>query len=314
MKANKGRIILLALTSLATAATAFAFSPVPKASAKALGVTRGKSFSSGAVFVNGKFLEPPYVVERWGTGIRINKTPVTGQVVSWNEFLKTQPGVKVTKVEPKDEAPAPVAEEPAETNAVAEAAEAPAPADSIAKAESLDEIFDEGEDKPKDEGKEKAKGEEAKSEGEEKAKSEGEVEKAKSEGEGEKAKPKTKAKVVYSIDGPFVPNEASKALVTRINATRTEIDKILRSGGFVFFGDKYERVVGDRRILQDLLVKLPEVQMNAKDVEDFCTKARAAQLDYLNDVLRWELYKNRVDYLKLRKLREQMKEKDALGL
>ncbi len=304
MKANKGRIILLALTSLATTA-AFAFSPVPKASAKALGVTRGKSFSSGAVFVNGKFLEPPYVVERWGTGIRINKTPVTGQVVSWNEFLKTQPGVKVTKVEPKDEAPAPVAEEPAETNAVAEAAEAPAPADSIAKAESLDEIFDEGEDKPKDEGKEKAKGEEAKSEGEENAKS---------EGEGEKAKPKTKAKVVYSIDGPFVPNEASKALVTRINATRTEIDKILRSGGFIFFGDKYERVVGDRRILQDLLVKLPEVQMNAKDVEDFCTKARAAQLEYLNDVLRWELYKNRVDYLKLRKLREQMKEKDALGL
>ena len=299
MKANKGRIILLALTSLATTA-AFAFSPVPKASAKALGVTRGKSFSSGAVFVNGKFLDPPYVVERWGTGVRINKTPVTGQVVSWNEFLKTQPSVKVTKVEPKDEAPAPVAEEPAETNAVVEAAEAPAPADSIAKAESLDEIFDEGEDKPKDEGK---------------AKDEGEGEKpAKDEGEEAKQKPKAKAKVVYSIDGPFVPNEASKALVTRINAARTEIDKHLRSGGFIFFGDKYARVDGDSRALQDLLSKLPEVQMNAKDVEDFCTKTRAAQLDYFNEVLRWELYRNRVDYLKLRKLREQMKEKDVLGL
>ena len=89
--------VALAVAMMATAG--LAFEPIPKASARALGVTRGKSFSSGAVFVNGKFLAPPYVVERWGTGIRINQTPVTDQVVEWTEFLKTQRGFKMTKTE-----------------------------------------------------------------------------------------------------------------------------------------------------------------------------------------------------------------------
>lgn len=82
------------------ALAAGAFPAIPKESAKALGVTRGRPFSEGIVFVNGKYLPPPYVVERWGTGIRINKIPVTGQIISWNEFLKTQKNVKVVEPEP----------------------------------------------------------------------------------------------------------------------------------------------------------------------------------------------------------------------
>ena len=72
---------------------------VPMDSAKALGVTKGKAFRSGLVFINGKYLPPPYVVSRWGTGLRINNKPVTGQIINWTEFLKTQSGVKVSKTE-----------------------------------------------------------------------------------------------------------------------------------------------------------------------------------------------------------------------
>ena len=60
---------------------------IPKASGKALGVTRGRQFDAGLVFINGKFIEPPYVVERWGVGISINGTPAVPQVIDWTEFL-----------------------------------------------------------------------------------------------------------------------------------------------------------------------------------------------------------------------------------
>ena len=58
------KIYLSALMVAALATAASAMHEIPKASAKALGVTRGKSFSSGVVFIEGKYIPPPYVVER----------------------------------------------------------------------------------------------------------------------------------------------------------------------------------------------------------------------------------------------------------
>ena len=91
----------LAAAVAAAAVAASAMPEIPKESASALGVTRGRPFTSGVVFVDGKYVEPPYVVERWGNGIRINKTSVTGQVIPWNEFLKTQEGVKSRRPRPR---------------------------------------------------------------------------------------------------------------------------------------------------------------------------------------------------------------------
>ena len=72
------------------AATAFAFQPIPKESAKALGMTRGKPFVAGVVFINGKFIDPPYTVERWGTGIRINQTPVSIRIGTRIVYIRPQ--------------------------------------------------------------------------------------------------------------------------------------------------------------------------------------------------------------------------------
>lgn len=132
------------------ALAAGAFPAIPKESAKALGVTRGRPFSEGIVFVNGKYLPPPYVVERWGTGIRINKIPVTGQIISWNEFLKTQKNVKVVEPEPAADdhdaaEPAPPKEKPLKEKE-SEPAPPPPPAgddagESDGGSSSLDDLF-----------------------------------------------------------------------------------------------------------------------------------------------------------------------------
>ena len=245
------------------AATAFAFQPIPKESAKALGMTRGKPFVAGVVFINGKFIDPPYTVERWGTGIRINQTPVTGQVVDWSEFLKTQDGVKVEK-------------KTVESGAASVAVEAVAPAlkDS---ADALDALFDDDPEpavsKP--------------------------VRSTRPPAVARPAAPRTE--VSYSMEGSFVPNEASRALLKRINDARTEIDRFLRTGGFICFGNNYSRVTGDKRTLVKMMAALPDLLQKSTTVEEFSAGVRSAGLVYLNEVLCEDLFRNRADYPKLRR-------------
>ena len=241
---------------------------IPKASGKALGVTRGRQFDAGLVFINGKFIEPPYVVERWGVGISINGTPAVPQVIDWTEFLKTQQGVRVIKTE----APAPAYVPPAP--------EQSAPSyDDVDS--SLDDLFD---DDPKP-----------------------------------KKKPKPAARpaytprkpaptVTYSLDGEFVPNAQTKALVARINAVRTEIDKLLRSGGFICFGDRYARVTGDQRTAMIFLERMPEIMRRSESPGAFRASVRSANLVYLTDAVCNDLFLNRIDYRKLQDRRRKLKE------
>ena len=251
---------------------ASAFPEVPKESAKALGVTRGKPFSKGAVFISGAYVEPPYVIERWGTGIRINSKPVTGQVVEWDEFLKTQAGVKVSKTEIAAPEPPP-APEPAEE---------PEPEIDDSDSDELDDLFD---DDPKEK-----KGKSAK----------------KRAPVIRRTPPKPKIVTTYSLEGEFVPNEETKALVGRINAVRTEIDRMLRSGGFICFGENYSRVTGDERTFRRMLNALPDLLQKSGNVDEFRAGVRVAKLDFLNDALCWDLYHSRSNYRKLKERRDKL--------
>ena len=283
-------IVFVVVAMMATAV--MAFQPIPKASARALGVTRGKLFSKGLVFINGKYLPPPYVVERWGTGIRINSTPVTGQIVDWNEFLKTQPGVKTVTTEPESVAVSESAEPEAEAEATSETQPVEAAAADV---NSLDDLFEDD----SDENDVKKKPAVARSTPKPKVV--------------HKPAPKPRATVSYVLEGDFVPDEETKALVKRINQTRTDVDRTLRSGGFLCFGDKYPNLSGDSRLLKKLLSKLPELQQQATDEADFVSSAYAANIVYLNETLLRELYKNRIDYLQLKRLRAKLNDNlDAL--
>ena len=259
-------------------AGAFAFQPIPKEGAKALGVTRGKPFSAGMVFVNGKYIEPPYVVERWGTGIRINSIPVTGQIVDWNEFLKTQDGVKIVKKE------APPAQESAPA---AQPVPAATPTPEV-NASSLDDLFDDDPKPAKPASAPRAV-----------------VTPAASRSVAVPAVPRTVT--TYALSGAFKPNDSSKALLGRINSSRTEIARILRSGGFVCFGDSYSRVAGDKRTLMAMLERLPELEQHSESLDAFRAGVRSAGLIYLNEVLCEDLFRNRIDYRKLKERRERIK-------
>lgn len=270
--------LTMAALSLTQVSTSFAMPEIPVASAKALGVTKGKPFREGLVFINGKYLAPPYVVSRWGTGIRINGKPVTGQIIDWTEFLKTQSGVKIVKNE------VPVAETPSATESATEAETA---VEEDSDDTSLDDLFD---DDPKPKAKKPAK----------------------RKAIFNKAPSKPKTTVSISFDGEFAHNESSKALLGRINAARTEIDRTLRGGGFICFGDNYQRVSGDSRTAERLLEKIPEMQRDASDAKNFTAMVRSGGMVYFTDELCKDLYRNRIDYRRLMSRREQWKKDQQL--
>jgi len=256
----KTRLLIVAALAVGTL-TALAFPAIPKASAKALGVTRGKPFNSGLVFINGKYLPAPYLVERWGTGLRINGRKISGEIVAWDEFVKTQDGVKVTKTTAPAAAPAPTVE-PTEDEA------------------SLDDLFDD-------------------------------VEKGAKKGAKKGKKPVRKparASVSYSFDGEFKANAQTKALVDKINAARTDVDKKLRTGGFFFFGDGYSRVTGDVGTTWKILQKLPEAQRDNETAVALASALRDEGFVFLPDALCQDLFKNRVDYRALMDRRTRWQE------
>lgn len=252
---------------------------IPKASGKALGVTKGRSFSEGLVFVNGKYIEPPYVVERWGNGIRINGTPVISQVVEWSEFLKTQSGVKVTKTE--SAAPA---SEPEPEPEIEEEEE------SDDDDSSLDDLFDDDPKPAKKAAKKPAKKKVAK----------------------KRAAPKPTTTVSYALDGDFVPNDASKALVARVNKVRTDINATLLKGGILIFGDRYARVSADAQMAEQFLMAIPDILKRSSSASDILSGARASGLVYLTSSICADLYANKIDYLKLQRRKAKWQEDKKL--
>lgn len=260
---------------------ALAFSPIPRESAKSLGATKSrKPIDDGLVFVNGRFVPPPYVVERWGTGIRVNGVQVTGQVVDWTDFLRTQDGVTLRPSAAP--APAPSAAQPPSPSPE------PEPAEFEEVSCELDYLFDD-EAAPSRQKKKSAKPKPSRP-----------VQK-------KKAPPKPSAPPpVPVLEGKFAMNDAAKAMLARVNAARTEIDRVLRGGGFICFGDGYSRLTGDRKSAERLMAVLPEVQQRAESAEALKDAARAAGLQYLHDAACDDLFRNRIGYRALQERRDRL--------
>jgi len=260
---------ILMWLSVAAASVAAAFSEVPRASADALGVTKNsKPINSGVVFVNGKFVPPPYTVSRWGTGLRVNDLKVSGQIIAWDEFIKTQSGVKMAK-------PAPAAPEPAPVEL------APEPGSDDDVGSSLDDLFDDDSSTKK-------------------AKSRGKTAQRKAA----KQKPSSAS---FSLSGDFVANESSKALLKKINTVRSEIDRTLRMGGVVLFGDGYSRIAGDARTAEHLMEKVPALLQTCESAKTFARAVHDENLVFLNEAACNDLYRCRFDYLRLREQYDEMK-------
>ncbi len=275
--------IALAVPLFAQANSKSAFATVPKQALVELKATVGKPFSSGLVFVNGKLLDPPYKVERYGTALRINGIQVTNEIIPWTAFLKTQPGARIEKVEPP-----PAAAAPAPVQETAPAAEEPATSDS-----SIDDINDLFDDDPKPKKKVAAKPAAVK--------------------RPPKAAPPPQPTTIVVLDGEFKPNDKTKAMVARINKERTRIETVLRKGGCYFFGTRYATISVDRMPAEMFLAAIPGVMKSNTAFEPFSSSARAKGITFLSEAVLRDLFRNRLDYIRLIAREKAIKEEGKWG-
>ena len=124
--------------------------------------------------------------------------------------------------------------------------------------------------------------------------------------------PLTREEIVKKF-GDFVANDVTKAMVTRINGVRTEIDRILRAGGFICFGDGYSRVTGDARTAKEMLEVLPEIMQHGTSAEGFVASVRQNQLYFLTEPVCLDIFRNRVDYRALQELRARRKKEQEFN-
>ena len=277
----KGAAVAAALAFVSAAAFAqqgpkSGFAKPPAEALKALKASVGKPFKTGWVFIEGRYIPPPYKVERWGNVIRINGIQATDEIVPWGEFVKTQDGATATRTEI-----------PAEAEPVAESAPQPEPEEDFDDI-SLDDLFDDAPSPKKKKPVRRA---------------------------APKPRPrKPQVVVTYSMDGDFTPNEKSKAYVAGINKERTRIDKTLRMGGYYFFGPGYRFATGDSGAAAQLMPKLAAAMKSAASREGFGAACNAAGIGYLPHGLLDELYRARVGYIQIdSRLREEEERRKWFG-
>lgn len=266
---------------------------VPFEVVKALKVTRGTSSRNGLLFVDGKFIPPPYVVERYGNVLRINGIQVTDPLIAWSEFLRTQSGAVVSTetVQPAErESPAAVAiPEPEPEPEV----DTPAATDIQDWDDPLADLF--ADEKP----------------------AAGVKKKPAARPSRPKAKPKPVVRPPTTVtkvdfDGDFVMNDKAKALVAKLNQSRAKVDSLLREGGFIYFGSSHTQVSGGAGATKLILEKLPELMRDHAELEQFVSAVRASGLGFFSESLLGELFRNRLDYVKLMALRKKRQNQERL--
>ena len=263
------------------AAKRAAFATVPKQALVELKATVGKPFSAGLVFINGKFIDPPYKVERYGTALRINGIQVTNEIVPWTEFLRTQPGARVEKIETPQSADTPAAEP-------APAAEEPEAEESYDSSDDIDDLFDD-DPKPK-----------------KKATKKPAVKRP------VKVAPPPPATTIV-LDGEFKPNDKTRQMVARINKERTRVETTLRNGGSYFFSVRSMPISVDRLPTEMLLSSMPDVMKSNTTFEQFSSAARSKGLTFISDSVMRDLFRNRLDYIRLQARAKAVKEGGKWG-
>ena len=254
------------------------FGTVPKQALVELKATVGKPFSSGLVFIDGKFIPPPYKVERFGTVFRINGQQVTRQIIPWDEFLKTQPGARI-----EQEEVAPSATPESEPQGTASEEDAEPADDSSDISDDFDDLFDDN-PKPKKKTPRIATRKPAQ----------------------QPSAPAVVTKVVF--EGDFKHNMKTKSMVAKLNKMRTNLEVALRKGRAYFFGTRYSTVTADRAPADMFLDAVPQAMRENSDYEDFAAAVRAKGIVFLPESVLRDLFRNRLDYIKLQERARAVKE------
>lgn len=243
---------------------------VPEEAIEALGTTVGTQQNSGFVFIEGRYLAPPYTVSRKGNGIFINRIQVE-QPFGWSAETLTPsaiPPPKKTAEEPKkkdpektsifSDTPAQEGAEPS-TNVLVAAEEKPAAAPA---GNTLDALFDEGAAKVPPEEKKEAPAE-------------------------KKAIPVVLAQ------------KQKDELRQKLDMMRQRFEVGLAQGEIFLFNYKYGRLNGTYGTAKTLFSVLPEAVRYSQSPQDLMARLNQGGVYFLDINACTDLYRNKLNFMVL---------------
>jgi hypothetical protein len=250
-------------------------SAVPEAAIETLGTTPGIPQSNGFVFIEGRYIAPPYTVIRKGNGIFINRVQVE-QPFAWAALsvmpATTAPAPKrgddANKGEAEKEKPLPDVR--AIEGAGAESSEAPV-------GNTLDALFDEKPASPATEAK-------------------------------QGGTPEKKAAAV------ILTQTQKDELRQKLDMRRLRFETGLGQGEIFLFNEKFGRLNGTYGTARALFAVLPEALRYATSPQDLMARLNQGGVNFLDINACSDLYRNKLSFMTLsarRRAIENAEEKKA---
>ena len=235
---------------------------VPEEAIDALGTTEGTQQSKGFVFVEGRYIAPPYTVSRKGNGIFVNRIQVE-QPFAWMAETLTIAALPPTK-KPAEEV---------KKSDVDSSLEVPAlePAEDFMTASVLPPAEVKPVDKPEGKGLDLLFGDGS-------------------------AKPATEEKKAVPV---VLTQKQKNELRHKLDAIRLRFEIGLAQGEFFLFNDKNGRINGTYGTAKTLFAVLPEAVRYSKSPQDLMSRLNQGGVNFLDINACSDLYRNKFNFMLL---------------
>ncbi len=284
---------------------------VPRAAVDEMGVTEGRPLMNGFVFINGRYLPPPYTVKRVGNAIFINKEQVE-QPVPWSYFNPELLGGMSNGVEAAELLQDAVND--ADSTAAETEKNKDSPADQLpAKVTSIDELFGDPET-------EKATMETTQPPAEIRSIDDlfSDEELVQSDSQAVRAPPVSVAKPARRVMRP--PENISDAELKRrkmrlresLNDKRAFYERHLARGEMYFFGAAHDRINGTYGSARMLLEVLPEALRYARNPQDLLRRLHNGNVYFLDYSICEALFANKTTFPLIQQRRDQIRQDEAV--
>ena len=261
-----------------------------------LGSTYGLPQMNGFVFIDGRYIPPPYTVTRKGNAIFINRIQVE-QPVPWPRpelvpSADAEPAKKAGDADGDFEPVTAAARAPAPQGA---AAEAPAAAETSAKAKavkSIDDLFAD-DDAP------------VKAASAAQTSVAAEVPEAKASG---KVSPQAETETGSASEAS---EREKKVLIANLERLRKGYEQSLSRGDMFFFGQRHNRLNGNYGTARTLMKVLPKALRNADSPNDLWQRLTQGGVYFIDMGICAELYRNKLTFPQLEERQRKIEEAEA---
>ena len=282
---------------------------VAEEAVNALGSTYGTPQMNGFVFIEGRYVPPPYTVTRKGNGIFVNRIQIE-QPVSWALFLAAaegavEPRKKAVDADGDFEAVAPDAAKPAAPAAPAAAPAAPAPAAPKA-VKSIDDLF--ADDAAAAPAAAPAKAGDAEQEPAPAAAAEA----AKPDAPAPAPAPAEAAPSSAVRRAPEDVRRLKEELRTKLDGVRKGYELALGRGEVFFFSERHSRLNGTYGTARTLLGVLPAALRQAQSPMDLMQRLNQGGVYFVDIAICSALYRNKMAFPLLDERLRRIEEIEAL--